>query len=344
MTASTTHDRGPHSAKPWVLATIVLALALVGGGVGVAVSWPRSSRSPSTSPTRSTTLPTPAVGSALACSPSSTATPAPGTPVTFAATLGTVSATITGTEGAEDFNQYLTNPMINIRSGHSTLVNAVLQVPATAQGVQLSGLGAATSGQNICVARFPGENTPAVLVAFFTGGAHCCSVLRAWSATQGAVPHDENVGNGGVEATTSLTGAEIITTDNDFYYSFTDYAASAAPVLVQTFRDARFVDVTDQHRDLVQADATALFDLYEGAQTPGAMSTNYVNGEGGLGDLAAWAGDECRLDVTGEPWSTLDSLQTMGQLTGPPGTSPTGQTFIDQLRTFLSRHGFCTDH
>ena len=201
--------------------------------------------------------------------------------------------------------------------------------------MQLSGAQIGGELQSLCIARFPGESVPVVLLQLYTGGAHCCFVVRAWPATPGATPTDENNGNAGTEVTKSLAGAEIVTADNSFYYAFAPFAASGAPVVVQSFGNGRFVDVTGQHPDLLQADANQWMSIFYQSESQGG------SGLGGLGALAAWAGDECRLGITGEPWAILSQLQSQNMLNSPSGY-PTGQAFIDQLHRFLTQHGYCT--
>jgi hypothetical protein len=332
--------------RPWVISSALLAVALVGGGAAVAVAWPRGPATPALSghtvPTTTSTSTPAATGpiggatAALACGDQTGGT-APGSVVTTTASLGGVSATATGTLGSGPSGPFLENASITIQAGGATLVRAPLTKPAQAFDLQLAGLmGSPATTMPLCVARFPGEHTPTVLLGLFTGGAHCCSVVRAWPATRGAEPVDDNVGNGGVDAAQTPGGAELVTTDNAFYYSFASFAASGAPVLVQSFAGGRFVNVTPQHLDLVRLDADRWLAAFYETLVPSPNSL------GGLGVLAAWAGDECTLAVPGEPWATLAKFQAQGELTGPPGAGPTGQAFVDQLRTFLSQHGYCT--
>jgi hypothetical protein len=208
-----------------------------------------------------------------------------------------------------------------------------LSPPKLATAVQLWTIVLSTSTSTtepLCIVRFPGSSVPSVALGLYTGGAHCCTVLRVWQAIPGASPTEENIGDPGLTLEQANNEVEIITADDAFAYAFTPFAYSGMPVLVQEYRDGQFVDVTRDHLDLVASDAASAFYSFS-SSTPN-----------GLGYLAAWAADECNLGITGQPWDTLDQLLASDELVGPEGSTLTGQVYLNDLRSFLPKHGYCT--
>jgi hypothetical protein len=187
------------------------------------------------------------------------------------------------------------------------------------------------NSDGLCLAEFPGQNLPTVVLGLSTGGAHCCTVVRAITVSStGLSPVvDDAVGNPGVSLSSDGAHALIVTADNAFAYVFGSYAASGMPIKVVQFSRGAFVDVTRQHLDLVSEEA------------PSWMTTFDQNPGNGLGALAAWVADECLVGQGGPAWSTVNQLQSEGKLTGPAGW-PTGAAYVDALRTFLSPHGYCS--
>lgn len=164
-----------------------------------------------------------------------------------------------------------------------------------------------------------------------TGGAHCCGTLEAWPAERGATAAVRQLGGTGAEVLPAGPGHAVVVTADDWPYQFAPFASSGFPIVTLGWTGTTFVDTTSRHLDLVRADATHWMTLFDG------------NPADGLGYLAAWAADECRLSPPGEPGTTLEQLQAQGRLSGPPGRSqwPTGSAYLRALDQDLVAAGFC---
>jgi hypothetical protein len=172
----------------------------------------------------------------------------------------------------------------------------------------------------LCVTRFAGSGHPVVLLGLFTGGAHCCTVLRAYPRTgrESSTGLDVVIGNPGVDVRSDPhgRGAIILTADDAFNYQFAPYASSGVPLEVLTFRKGGFADTTRQYPDLVRRDAARWWKSF---------SADPANG---LGTLAAWMADQCLLERGRSEGATVDRLLADGKLAGAPeeSTWPTGAT------------------
>jgi hypothetical protein len=263
--------------------------------------------------------------------------------VSATAGAGARSATLTGTPGTYIAGAGLTSASLSI-SDHGTVVLSGPLDPPTETVVGgvflLGGIGVTPSASpatatvgagSLCVARFAGQVTPTVLLAFSTGGAHCCVVLRAYPPAPGGVgrPVDDNLGDPGAQLQILGDHAVLVSADDAFAYRFDSFAGSALPLMVLEVRDGAFVDVTREHLDLVRADA----DRY----APDATS------EVGPGSIAAWVADECLLGMGTQAFATVDTLVTQGKLHGSPiaGPDTSGKAYELDLRTFLTQKGYC---
>src|SRR5207244_3300821 len=153
----------------------------------------------------------------------------------------------------------------------------------------------------LCVARFAGENQPIVLAGLYSGGAHCCTVLRAWSLSSLSFV-DDNIGNPSASLTAEGDHAIVVTADDAFNYAFTDYADSGAPIEVLEVHGGEFVNTTRRHQRLVSNDAQRWMELVN------SQPTN------SLGYLAAWVADECTAGQATQAWATVERLQHQGKL------------------------------
>lgn len=341
---------------------VVMAVAAVVAAVAVPLSSLRSAPlggriTPVTTPTAPTSSTTPS-------SPSTTTPPAGETPlscntldlwstpagtvVSSSATLGPVTATLAGTTVTTPSQEpALSKPELTIAVSNGatfyepvvppvqvgTAVQANEVIPWSIAPVPADAASTPTmpNSDALCLAYFPGYSLPTLLLGLDTGGAHCCSVVRAITVSgTGLGPVvDDDVGNPGAALSADGGDAVIVTADNAFAYAFASYAASGMPVKVLTLSHGSFVDVTKQHLDLVRKDISTWWSSF---------STNPGNG---LGVLAAWVADECVLGQGTFAWTTVDQLQTQGELSGPAGW-PTGAAYVTQLRTFLAQHGYCS--
>jgi hypothetical protein len=100
----------------------------------------------------------------------------------------------------------------------------------------------------------PNNPYPEVVVSFFTGGAHCCSVTSVvTSNADGSEWKEVDVGefDGGPMVAVDLDGNgayEFETRDNAFLYAFACYACSEAPLQVLALQDGAMKDVSADPR------------------------------------------------------------------------------------------------
>jgi hypothetical protein len=347
-----------HSSLPNTVSALVrrrqrrrVVLAIAGAAVVVAAvavplsalrSEPLGHRiTPATSPTpRPTPTIPPAVASPLSCGIVDLRNTPPGTSVTTTS-LGSVTATLSGTTVAGIGGQPgLKDAELSVSRADGGHFSESVSPPATATLVFPVSIApvptdATTTPQTgypgaVCLARFPGEALPTVLLGLFTGGAHCCFVTRAIAlSSSGLAPAvDEALGNPHASLSPDGEHAVLVTADNAFAYAFSSYAASGLPVKVLQFRGGMFIDVTRQHPDLVAHDAARWWT---------AFNSNPGNG---LGVLAPWVADECSIGQSVNAWKTVDQLQAQGRLSGPSAWLQ-GAAYVQALKAFLPQHGYC---
>lgn len=96
-----------------------------------------------------------------------------------------------------------------------------------------------------------GDGEPEVVVAGYSGGAHCCTIglVYRWDpASQSYLVATHEFGDPGFRVR-DLDGdgiPELETEDDAFAYAFTSYAASLRPLQVIAYRAGAFADVTKQ--------------------------------------------------------------------------------------------------
>lgn len=183
----------------------------------------------------------------------------------------------------------------------------------------------------LCVAQFAPGTPPVALLGLTSGGAHCCTEVRALSPGIDAAPtHD--FGNYGPILKSSSEGTLLISADNVFAYAFGPYSDSDPPIEIFTFAHGKFTDVTRAHPDLVQADLAQHWTAFNGPTS-----------DGSLGALAGWVADECLLDPTkkaADAWQKINELNAAGKLLALNGW-PSGSAYLTQLRTLLATNGYC---
>jgi hypothetical protein len=335
--------RGAASPARRIAVIAALALALAGCA---SHSHQASAPTPTPTTTAAASSPTPsptASGAGYACTTAGDLFTAPdGQPLKEAVTLDGTTAVLTGTTASKDFQPHgLANGRVAVTTGASTTVDYAL---TQADGVlpQLWSIGGAqdpATAQDgaLCLLAMPGGAAPVALVATTTGGAHCCTTVHALvpnpsdASEPTVVDHDFGDFAPGLEQTPA--GPIFVTADDAFSYEFASFAGSYPPIRLLSFTGKQYLDVTRDHPDLVQADAARHWTAFTSAQDVEP-----------LGALAGWAADECLLDPTKhatQMWQTLQQLNTAGKLVSTDGY-PAGQAFIDTLRGFLAKYGYCT--
>jgi hypothetical protein len=316
-----------------------LRSAPVGHGITPATASTSSSTTPSPATTTPATTPTTAAQGLrpLSCDTLDLWTTPSGTAITTTATLGDVTATLTGTNTTTAGDDpALTAPELSVAVGSSRFSETVAP-PAQADTVipwSLAPVPSTPSPPNsdaLCLARFPGKNEPTVVLGLDTGLAHCCTVVRAITLSPEGLGTavDDDVGNPGAALDAEGNDDVIVTADNAFAYQFASFAESAMPIKVLQFTGGHFVDVTGQDLGLVGADASKWWMAFN-ANSPGNR----------LGQLAAWVADECVLGQSTSAWATVDQLEANAELTGPAGW-PENAAYVQALKTFLTTQGYC---
>jgi hypothetical protein len=174
-----------------------------------------------------------------------------------------------------------------------------------------------------------GNRRPDVVLELYSGGAHCCFIDEVYypnASSSKYLSTGRDFGNAGA-AIRRLSGRyAFISTDNAFYYEFTDFAHSGAPIQIFRFFQHKFAVVTRTHPRLIAKDASSWWT---------AFTQSYDNG---TGLIAAWAADEDLLGNFSQVQSTLQTELNENHLNSPLG--PSGKKFITALNKFLARLGY----
>jgi len=134
-----------------------------------------------------------------------------------------------------------------------------------------------------------GDGAPELLARTFTGGAHCCETVRAWSlADRPRLILEYAAGNAGGFSVRDLNGdgrAELLLGDDGLaYFDDLDYASSPSSLpLVACFANGAFKDCTTEHPDALREAAARFRERLE--PSPPGTPPKRVRGAG-LGLLA----------------------------------------------------------
>jgi hypothetical protein len=178
---------------------------------------------------------------------------------------------------------------------------------------------------------------PDVVLALYSGGAHCCAIDQLFSFDPRRTTYvktQRNFGDYGVEIVDLAHNGrdEFATADDSFAYEFTDYAASGLPIQILTFSNRHFRDVTRSYPRLVARDAARWLGAFK------SMSKQHY--QDSVGVIAAWAADEDLLGRTKFVARYLAEQQRAGHLNSLSPGEPGGKKFIASLQRFLRRHGY----
>jgi hypothetical protein len=177
------------------------------------------------------------------------------------------------------------------------------------------------------------RGSPDVVVDLYTGGAHCCSIVRVYrsgaaSGTYTSVQRD--FWDPGTRLETIRGGYAFLSADSRFEYEFTSFAFSGDPTQIWWLRAGRFVDVTRRFPAQITADAARWWRSYVANRRQGL----------GLGFIAAWAGDEDLLGKGALVVHTLATQNAAGFLRSGDGQTHGGSAFITALTKLLERYGY----
>jgi hypothetical protein len=192
----------------------------------------------------------------------------------------------------------------------------------------------------------PSTPYPDVVVSFFTGGAHCCSMTSViTSNADGSEWKTVDVGefDGGPMTAVDLDGNgrfEFETRNNAFLYAFACYACSQAPLQVLALEAGKMKDVSEDAR-FKGAHAAWLKNMIVG------VPEQEVNGF-----LAGYVAQKIRLGEGKQAWdlmlkyydrNTDWGLEVCGQGLDASGECPgetTKVTFPEALERMLNENGY----
>jgi hypothetical protein len=193
--------------------------------------------------------------------------------------------------------------------------------------------GSATGRRSVRIEQID-PTSPAVLVDFYTGGAHCCfnSLIYHWQgsgSTPRAVQHDW--GDLGYRPL-DINGDGVLefrSADDRFAYAFTNFADSNFPVQIWNLQNGRLVQTTRNFPGEIRADARALKNAYLRNRRTGDVR----------GILAAYVADEALLGSIDNGWALVNEALARGELDQGFG-GPHGAAYIGSLRRFLKTNGY----
>lgn len=205
----------------------------------------------------------------------------------------------------------------------------------------------------------PTNDRPQVMVSAFTGGAHCCEVTTIFSrAHDGTWRHvDLGMRNGGEPSPVMAMGKNstpvLVTRDDRFLYTFSSYAGSYAPLVIQSLRDNKVTDVT---RDPAFHDSIAryLTDqrknwIKDGRNEPNGFLAGYVASSATIGAvIPAWKTMLREQDSKSDPTFSM-SRCTLKNLLSTKGNLPCTDEenkllpFPAALSAFLVQTGYITE-
>jgi hypothetical protein len=193
--------------------------------------------------------------------------------------------------------------------------------------------------KSIATRDLDGDGEPEVLVALYSGGAHCCTISTIWGfdAATGAytrLRHNwldagyrlRDVGRDGT--------LEFDSRDARFAFAFAPYAFSWLPVQVYRWRDGKLVDVTRKFPKLLRRDAKRAFRTYRRVRREKDANVRGV--------LAGYAADKYRLGQRRRANRALRRALRRGDLDKAYAfdSGPFGRKYIKRLKRLLKRYGY----
>jgi hypothetical protein len=288
---------------------------------------------PPATPPSASSSPAPA---GYACSSSDIFSQPVGVQVRQQVSLGDTTAVLTGTSASDGVEpSALRDGVLTItRAGRTTVTLPV--TPASGSPIvdlfilntqtQQSSTDDETAG-SLCLGRFRDGAVPVALLALTTGGAHCCSTVRAVPSDGGAAV-DHDFGNYSPWLRQTASGPLLVSADNAFAYQFGSFAGSGPPIQLFAWTGTALIDVTREHPDLVAQDAQNYLALYNDPTQPEK-----------LGSLAGWVADECLVGKSSTAWAFVDEQQQLGLPEAADYAGAGG--YPAALREFLAAQGYC---
>jgi hypothetical protein len=170
-----------------------------------------------------------------------------------------------------------------------------------------------------------------IIIEFFTGGAHCCSLSPIYDFDPATNTYKRRVvdwADAGFRLKDLGTDGriEFVSSDARFAYEFASFAGSAFPIQIRRFRNGRLVDVTRRFRSEIARDARRHRRDYLRARRNPEYELR--------GLLAAYVADKYLLGQRASAIRYLRRAKDRGDL------GKGGEAYISKLRRFLKARGY----
>lgn len=212
--------------------------------------------------------------------------------------------------------------------------NRAVPLPrACRQGCQLGFVSFGSKAGAFQLVDLGSSKGPTALIWLATGGAHCCSIVRAVSIPDGTLAA-KNFGDPGARLRLLGGSRLFVSADDRFAYLFTSFASSALPLQIWRLRDGGFSDLTRQFPAQIAADAARWWKLTQRADRS--------RGEA-RGVFAAWAADSCALGRKAAVRRELAARVVRGVFSPPRGEHAgfTGARYGAALLRTLKAWRYC---
>jgi len=259
------------------------------------------------------------------------ALPAAAVAKTETAASGPVTATLSYDVDSSGFDA--SNVRLAIARAGATVFDRAVPEPCRQCAVVPAGLQSGVD--SLTIKDLDGDGEPEVLFDMYTGGAHCCSFTWIYRFDGGTYAGTPAVwGNAGYTlADLDHNGTlELRSFDDSFAYEFTDYADSAFPPLIYSYRAGALTDVTRSFPKLVSADAKVQLRRYKRLHRRRDIR----------GVVAAYVADEYLLGHPARGLKLANLANRRHDLNGlgHGDTWPRNGRFISTLKKFLKKNGY----
>jgi hypothetical protein len=244
---------------------------------------------------------------------------------------GQVSVTLTYDQTSFD----ATNVRIAIARAGATLLDQAVPEPCKTCAVVPQKV---TGGEgSLQVKDLDGDGEPEVLFDMYTGGAHCCSFTWIYRFTGSTYAGTPAVWGDQGYVIDDLDGdgrSELRSYDDSFAYEFTDFADSAFPPLIYSYRAGALTDVTRSFPKIVSVDANRQLRRYKRLRHRRDIR----------GVVAAYVADEYLLGRQAKGLALANLANRRGDLNGlgHGDTWARNGRFIRTLKKFLRKNGYAS--
>jgi hypothetical protein len=181
-----------------------------------------------------------------------------------------------------------------------------------------------------------GDRDPEVIVTLFTGGAHCCNYSLIYYFNPQANQYQvlkQKWGNLGFNPKDlkDLDGdghLELVTVDDRFAYAFSSYVSSYPPILILSYQQGKFINVTRKYPKLVRKNAAEAWESYKLNIKSQLLPSD--PGESVRPPLAAYLALKSLLGEKKEGWQRVKAAYNL----------PDRNKFFQELDKFLRENGY----